>query len=76
MSKIVLGLPKRLNDEDTHITENVRLLKTAINNEIPTVEVVLEDERFTSKMAAQAMHAVGASRKQKRQKNRHNPCTT
>jgi putative Holliday junction resolvase len=26
----VLGEPKRLNNEDTHITENVRMLKTAL----------------------------------------------
>jgi putative Holliday junction resolvase len=65
---IVIGLPKRLNDEDTHITQNVYLLKEAIEKEIPTVAVELIDERYTSKMATQAMHTAGASRKQKKEK--------
>ena len=68
VTTIVLGLPKRLNDEDTHITQNVYLLKEAIEKEIPEVKVDLIDERYTSKMAANAMHIAGASRKQKREK--------
>jgi len=65
---IVIGLPKRLNDEDTHITQNVYLLKEAIEKEISGVAVELIDERYTSKMATQAMHTAGASRKQKKEK--------
>lgn len=65
---IVLGLPKRMNNEDSHITQNVHLLKEAIEKEMPLVNVDLLDERFTSKMASQSMHAAGATKKQKRQK--------
>lgn len=68
VDEIALGLPKRLNNEDAHITENVRLLKEALEAKMPGVRVVLVDERFTSKMASSAMHAAGASKKQKRQK--------
>ena len=68
LSTIVLGLPKRLNNQDTHITQNVYALKDAIEKELIDIDVVLVDERFTSKIASQTMHSAGATRKQKKQK--------
>ena len=68
VSIFVLGLPKRLNNTDAHVTQNVLLLKEAIEKEIPLVKVELLDERFTSKMASQSMHTAGATKKQKKQK--------
>lgn len=65
---LVLGMPKRLNNEDSHVSENVRLLKNALEKQFMGVEVVLLDERFTSKMASASMHSAGASKKQKKQK--------
>ncbi len=65
---IVLGLPKRLNNEDAHITQNVLLLEEALKKQFPIMTIALEDERFTSKMASAAMHTAGASKKQKREK--------
>ena len=68
VSELVIGLPKRLNNEDSHITQNVHLLKEALEKELSNVKIVLYDERFTSKMASQSMNAAGASRKQKQEK--------
>ncbi len=68
VNTLVLGLPKRMNNEDAHITQNVLLLEEALKKQFPLMEVVLVDERFTSKMASAAMHTAGASRKQKREK--------
>ncbi len=65
---MVIGLPKRMNNEDTHITQNVYLLKEALEKQFPLVMIHLLDERFTSKMASNAMHTAGASQKQKREK--------
>ena len=65
---IVLGLPLTLNATDTHITANVRLLSMALEQKFPDCEIVLLDERFTSKMAAQTLHTAGATRSQKKQK--------
>ena len=65
---IVLGMPKRLNNEDSHVSENVRLLKSALEKQFPAIEVILLDERFTSKMASASMHTAGASKKQKKEK--------
>ena len=68
VSTFVLGFPKRLNNSDAHVTQNVLLLKEAIEKEMPLVKVELLDERFTSKMASQSMHRAGATKKQKKQK--------
>lgn len=68
VNTIVLGLPKRLNNDDAHITQNVYLLKEALEKEFILAKVVLIDERFTSKMASQSMHTAGATKKQKKQK--------
>ena len=68
VDEIVIGLPKRLNNEDSHVTENVRLLKEAVENKFPLLTVALLDERFTSKMASSAMHTAGATKKQKKEK--------
>lgn len=65
---IVLGEPKRLNLEDSHSSENVRLLKETLDKEFPLLTIALVDERFTSKMAIQTMHLGGLSKKQKKNK--------
>jgi putative Holliday junction resolvase len=65
---LVLGEPKRLNNEDTHITENVRMLKASLEKEFPTMKVVMIDERFTSKMAFQSMIDSGMKKKQRQEK--------
>jgi len=68
VSHFVVGYPKRLNNEDSHITENVRLFAKALEKEFPNLSIELLDERFTSKLAAQAMHMAGATKKQKKEK--------
>ena len=65
---IVLGEPKRMDNSDTHITENVRLLHRALVAKFPELNVVLMDERFTSKMAVQAMIAGGMKKKDRQAK--------
>ena len=68
VSRIVLGEPKRLNGEDSHITQNVYFLKEALEKQFPEVDVILMDERFTSKMAFQAMIDGGLKKKQRQEK--------
>lgn len=65
---VVLGEPKRLNMQDSHSSENVRLLKDALDKEFPTVKVELMDERFTSKMAMQSLVDGGVSKRKRRNK--------
>lgn len=68
VTTIVIGDPKRLNNEATHITENVYLLKEALEKQFPTVKIELMDERFTSKMAFQSMIDNGMKKKQRQEK--------
>jgi putative Holliday junction resolvase len=68
ISTLVLGEPKRLNNEDSHITQNVYLLKEALEKQFPNLQVILYDERFTSKMAFQTMIDGGLSKKQRQNK--------
>ena len=65
---IVLGEPKRLNNTDTHITQNVRLLFDVLTKEFPGISIQLHDERFTSKMASSAIHASGISKSKQKNK--------
>ena len=65
---IVLGEPKRLNNTDTHITQNVRLLFDVLIKEFPGISIQLHDERFSSKMASSAIHASGISKSKQKSK--------
>ncbi len=66
---ILLGEPKKLNTEDTHITQNVRLLKQHLEKTYSNQKIVLHDERFTSKMASQAISMSGMSKKNRENKS-------
>jgi len=64
-SVIVLGMPIGLRGEDTHISENVRLLEKRLKELYPSISIVLYDERFTSSMAMKSMLSAGATKKQR-----------
>lgn len=65
---IVLGEPKRMDGSDSHVTQNVYLLKEALEKQFPAVKIDLHDERFTSKMALDAMIQGGMKKKDRQQK--------
>ena len=64
---MVLGFPLGLNGADTDITQNVRLLRLALEKEFPLLQVTLFDERMTSKIAQKTL-VQGASKKKRKQK--------
>lgn len=68
LETIVLGEPKRMDGSDSHVTQNVYLLKEALEKQFPTVKIDLHDERFTSKMALDAMIQGGMKKKDRQQK--------
>ena len=68
VSTIVVGLPKRMDNSDSHVTENVKLLKEALVKQFPLIHIDLYDERFTSKMAFQSMIDGGLSKKARKNK--------
>jgi putative Holliday junction resolvase len=68
ITEIVIGEPKRLDTTDSHITQNVHLLKAAVEKQFPLVKLALLDERFTSKMASAVIAQSGLKKKDKQQK--------
>ena len=68
VDEIVIGEPKRLDTSDSHITENVRMLKAHLEKKHPLVKIVLIDERFTSKMASFAISQSGLKKKDRQSK--------
>ena len=53
-----------MDGSDTHITENVRLFKTALEKEF-SLPVMLQDERMSSSRAMQAIHQGGKAKQKK-----------
>lgn len=68
IKEIVLGFPTRLDGSDSDITQNVHLLKEAIEKKFYEIRVYFQDERFTSKIASQTISKIGTN-KQKKNKN-------
>lgn len=66
---IVIGEPKRLDGSDSHVTQNVYLLKEALEKQFPDLTICLYDERFTSKMASQAILFSGTKKEKRKDKS-------
>lgn len=65
---IIIGEPKNWDDTDTHATPLVRSIIKKISKEFPAMPLKTVDERFTSKMASQAMIDMGMKKMQRRNK--------
>ena len=65
---IVIGEPKNLDDSDTHATPLVKEIIKKLEKEFPSIPIKTVDERFTSKMAKQAMIEMGMKKKDRRNK--------
>lgn len=65
---IVIGEPKNLDDTDTHASPLVKKAIAELQKEFPQIPVKTVDERFTSKMAKQAMIEMGMKKKDRRNK--------
>ena len=65
---IVIGEPKNLDDSDTHATPLVKEIVKKLEKEFPQIPIKKVDERFTSKMAKQAMFEMGMKKKDRRNK--------
>ncbi len=64
----VVGMPKNLQNEDTNATIHVKQFVVVLKKTFPEKEVHLMDERFTSKMALQAMITGGTKKKDRAKK--------
>ncbi|MEO1053024.1 MAG: Holliday junction resolvase RuvX [Bacteroidota bacterium] len=64
----VIGMPKNLNNEDTDATSHVRGFIKRLEKAFPAVSITTVDERFTSKIAFDAMIAGGLKKKDRADK--------
>jgi putative Holliday junction resolvase len=65
---IVVGMPLNLNNKATHTTEPVKRFVNQIKQTFPDKEVTLQDERFTTREALEAMITGGMKKKERRKK--------
>lgn len=65
---IIIGMPKNWDESDTHGTPLVKEAIKKINKEFPQMKVKEVDERYTSKMAKDAMLQMGLKKKDRRNK--------
>ncbi|AHF15199.1 Holliday junction resolvase RuvX [Niabella soli] len=68
VEKIIMGEPKNWDDSDTHGTPLVRKAVKEIKKHFPAMPLELVDERYTSKMAKDAMLEMGLKKMQRRNK--------
>src|ERR1700739_3570170 len=60
---IIIGLPKNWDESDTHGTPLVEAVIKKIQKEFPSMPLKTVDERYTSKMAKDAMLEMGMKKK-------------
>jgi len=65
---IIIGEPKNWDDSDTHATPLVHKAIKELEKNFPAIPIKKVDERFTSKMASQAMIEMGLKKKQRQNK--------
>jgi len=65
---MVVGMPKTLGNNPTDVTSAVVGFVRKLKKELPAIPVFTVDERFTSKMAFQAMIDGGLKKKDRRNK--------
>ena len=65
---IIIGEPKNWDNSDTHATPLVEKCIKEIQKNFPTIPIKKVDERYTSKMAKDAMIEMGMKKKQRRDK--------
>lgn len=68
VEKVIIGDPRNLDDSDTHATPLVNKFVTAFEKHFPQIPIVRVDERFSSKMARDAMLEMGLKKQQRRNK--------
>ena len=65
---IIIGEPKNWDDTDTHATPLVEKIIKQLEKNFPKIPIKKVDERYTSKMAKDAMLEMGLTKMQRRNK--------
>ncbi|HEY0060126.1 MAG TPA: Holliday junction resolvase RuvX [Flavisolibacter sp.] len=65
---VIVGMPTNWDDSDTHATPLVKKFLLEFKKHYPQIPVKEVDERYTSKLASQAMLQMGLKKKDRRNK--------
>jgi putative Holliday junction resolvase len=65
---VLIGMPTNWDDSDTHATPLVQNFIKAFQKTFPHIPIQPVDERYTSKLATQAMLQMGLKKKQRQNK--------
>ncbi|WP_121354895.1 Holliday junction resolvase RuvX [Flavisolibacter nicotianae] len=68
VEEVIIGMPTNMDDSDTHATPLVKTFIGQFKKAFPSLPISEVDERFTSKMASQAMLQMGLKKKQRQNK--------
>ena len=68
VDEVIIGMPTNMDDSDTHATPLVRKFIELFRKNFPAIPISEVDERFTSKMATQAMLEMGLKKKRRQNK--------
>ncbi len=68
VERIIIGEPKNLDDSATHATPLVEKCVKELKKAFPSIPITKVDERYTSKMAKDAMLEMGLKKMQRRNK--------
>jgi putative holliday junction resolvase len=69
VEEVIIGMPVNWDDSATHATPLVQKFIKDFQKSFPSIPIREVDERFTSKMAAQAMLQMGLKKKQRQNKS-------
>ena len=65
---VIIGMPTNWDDSDTHATQMVKNFIIHFKKTFPAIPVKEVDERYTSKLASQAMLQMGLKKKDRQNK--------
>ncbi|MEP0266415.1 Holliday junction resolvase RuvX [Dokdonia sp.] len=68
VDSMVIGEPKRMNNEPSDVEEAILRFRESVLKTFPGLEIIRQDERFTSKMAFQTMIDSGIGKKKRQNK--------
>ena len=68
VERFIIGYPLNMDDTPTHATPLVQNAMKQLQKHFPHIPVETVDERYTSKMAKDAMFEMGLKKKQRRDK--------
>jgi len=65
---MVIGEPKRMSGEASDVEEEILRFRESVTKTFPSLTIIRQDERFTSKMAFQTMIDSGIGKKKRQNK--------